>query len=543
MKSFSALLSEFVERVGIPDADLARRMGVSRQTVFRWREGTTRAPRRREDILSLASLLRLSPGERDDLLLAAGFAPEAEAAIRPTPSADLADDHAHAEPARLSGTSALQGHPSGAIRSVVRTKLTRLSAWELACALLISLLVITVVTLAVRMAIRVWTGAGGEGRPEPALPGEVLVLVSEFANYSGAQAGFNVAGRLGEALGAAFTSAGLEDVRVELWPETIRDQNAASERAELLGATVVVWGEYDSGRVVARVSAYPPGLSIEGGEQRWLLAEPSLLNTTVNSDLPADVQWMALYVIGQVDYWTDRPEQAEAAFRQALASPPEDPVAVATAYSYLASLEAMKTEPDWDQLLGYYSEALVRHPGMTTALNNRGIAYLRRDSPGDIQRAEADLRAAISLDPSFSPAPFNLALALLRKPTDETEEALRLLERAESLNPKAPGVQNALCWTLSLEGRPRDAMPHCDEAVNLDLTGNSHDSRGLALALLGRFEEAVEELERFLELSKVNDPLLYAQHARTRESWIEVLSQGENPFDAQTLQWLRSEIP
>ena len=42
-----------------------------------------------------------------------------------------------------------------------------------------------------------------------------------------------------------------------------------------------------------------------GGEQRWLLAEPSLLNTTVNSDLPADVQWMALYVIGQVDYWTN----------------------------------------------------------------------------------------------------------------------------------------------------------------------------------------------------------------------------------------------
>ena len=328
-----------------------------------------------------------------------------------------------------------------------------------------------------------------------------------------------------------------------MWPETIRDQNAASERAELSGATVVVWGEYDSGRVVAHVSAYPSGLFVEGGEQRWLLAEPSLLNTTVNSDLPADVQWMALYVIGQVDYWTDRPEQAEAAFRQALASPPEDPVAVATAYSYLASLEAMKTEPDWDQLLGYYSEALVRQPGSTTILNNRGVAYLRRDSPGDIQRAEADLRAAILLDPSFSPAPFNLALALLREQTDETEEALQLLGMAESLNPRAPGVQNALCWTLSLEGRPREAMPHCDEAVRLDLTGNSHDSRGLALALLGRLEEAAKEFERFLELSNVNAPQLYAQHARTREGWIEALRRGQNPFDAQTLQGLRREVP
>ena len=405
------------------------------------------------------------------------------------------------------------------------------------------MLVIAGVTLAIRIATRGWTHAGGADRPEPALPGEVLVLVSEFANYSGAQAGFNVAGRLREALEGAFTSAGLVDIRVEMWPETIRDQNAASERAELSGATVVVWGEYDSGRVVAHVSAYPSGLFVEGGEQRWLLAEPSLLNTTVNSDLPADVQWMALYVIGQVDYWTDRPEQAEAAFRQALASPPEDPVAVATAYSYLASLEAMKTEPDWDQLLGYYSEALVRQPGSTTILNNRGVAYLRRDSPGDIQRAEADLRAAILLDPSFSPAPFNLALALLREQTDETEEALQLLGMAESLNPRAPGVQNALCWTLSLEGRPREAMPHCDEAVRLDLTGNSHDSRGLALALLGRLEEAAKEFERFLELSNVNAPQLYAQHARTREGWIEALRRGQNPFDAQTLQGLRREVP
>ncbi len=113
VKSFSALLSEFVERVGIPDADLARRMGVSRQTVFRWREGATRAPRRREDILRLASLLRLNSGERDDLLLAAGFPPEAEAPIRPTPSPDRADDHADAEPARQSGSGPLpQRQPS-----------------------------------------------------------------------------------------------------------------------------------------------------------------------------------------------------------------------------------------------------------------------------------------------------------------------------------------------------------------------------------------------------------------------------------------------
>lgn len=541
MKSFSALLSEFVERVGIPDADLARRMGVSRQTVFRWREGTTRAPRRREDILTLASLLRLDPRERDDLLLSAGFAPEAEAFGLPAPSADLAGDHPPAESERPSGAGPLRGRPARSVPSVVRAQLLRLSPWQLVGVPLVSILVIMGLTLAVQWAIRSWTVAGGEARPGPALPGETLVLVSEFANYSGAQAGFNVAGRLREALTTAFTSAGLGDVRVDLWPETLKDENAASRLSEQLGATVVVWGEYDSGRVVARVSAYPAKLPIQGGEQRWLVSEPSQLNTTVNSDLPADVQWMALYVIGQVDYWTDRPEQAEAAFRQALASPPEDPIAVATAYSYMGFLEARKAKPDWDQVLAYYSEALDRQPGMTSALNNRGVAYLRRGAPGDVERAEQDLRAALSLAPSFFQAPFNLALALLRKPTDETEEALRLLKLAEKLDPLAPGVQNALCWNLSLEGRPREAMPYCDEAIKLDTTGNSDDSRGLALALLGRSEEAVTEFERFLELSKTNDPQAYARYAPTRESWVEALKRGQNPFDAQTLQGLRGE--
>jgi tetratricopeptide (TPR) repeat protein/transcriptional regulator with XRE-family HTH domain len=534
VKSFSALLSEFVERAGIPDADLARRMGVSRQTVFRWREGTTRAPRRREDMLTLASLLRLDPEERDVLLLSAGFAPVSEGAAPLGPPG---------EHPRSSAIGPPQTQRSRSLLSVVQARLASLAPWQLAGGLLAALLAITGVILFVRLVMSSLAIAGGEGRPQPALPGETLVLVSEFANYSGAQTGFNVAGRLREALRVALLSAGLDDVRVDLWPETIVDQDTATQRAEEVGATVVVWGEYDSGRVVARVSAYPSGLSIQGGEHRWLLAEPSQLNTTVNSDLPEDVQWMALYVLGQVDYWTHRPDQAEAAFRQALAFPPEDPAAIATAHVYLAVLEATKSEPDWDRVVAWYTEALDIQSDSTGALNNRGVAYLSRNAPGDLGRAEADLRAALSLDPSFAPAPFNLALALLRNPSGNAEEALRLLKTAESLDPLAPGVQNALCWTLSLEGRPAEALSHCDEAVRRDETGNSHDSRGLALALLGRFQEAIEEFERFLELSKEGAPQDYARHAQTRESWIETLQHGENPFDASTLERLRSEDP
>ena len=47
MEEFSQLLNQYVRRTGISDAELARSVGVSRQTIFRWREGVTGRPRHR----------------------------------------------------------------------------------------------------------------------------------------------------------------------------------------------------------------------------------------------------------------------------------------------------------------------------------------------------------------------------------------------------------------------------------------------------------------------------------------------------------------
>ena len=73
MDSFSDLLSMFAERAGISDAELARRLGISRQTIFRWREGETQRPRHRDDVARLADALRLESEERTQLFMAAGF--------------------------------------------------------------------------------------------------------------------------------------------------------------------------------------------------------------------------------------------------------------------------------------------------------------------------------------------------------------------------------------------------------------------------------------------------------------------------------------
>jgi tetratricopeptide (TPR) repeat protein len=92
-----------------------------------------------------------------------------------------------------------------------------------------------------------------------------------------------------------------------------------------------------------------------------------------------------------------------------------------------------------------------------------------------------------------------------------------------------------------LAGNPQQALPHCDHAVQLDESGLSNDSRGLALALLGRSDEAISEFEAFLEKLQGQDPEAYQRFAPSREGWIEALRSGENPFDAATLTSLLVE--
>jgi tetratricopeptide (TPR) repeat protein len=516
MKSFSEQLSEYVLRVGVSDAELARRLGVSRQTVFRWREGLTRRPRRREDVLEISSRLRLSPAERDALLLAAGFPPQAPvSAVGPAPEA--------VQPAGLPGGA----QPLRRIRP----------RWFAAA--LFTLLLAAAAFPETRRALADLLGQAERETPELAQkPGVTLVLISQFANYSGTQVGYNIAGRLQEALEQEFRSAGLTEVQVAAAEETAADEQAARELGARWGASLVVWGEYDSGRVIAWVSAPE---AIPNVQRRWLVLSPEQLSATINTDLPQEVRWMALYVLGRVHFLAGRLDQAVAALTRALAAPPSDPGARAAVDYYLGLVESQQPQADLNEVIAYYSEALALRPAQTAALNNRGVAYLERGSSGDLERAEADLRRALFNRPDDLVPLFNLALTLARQGQPHLSEALELLERAEQAEPDSAGVQNALCWFLGLSGSPQQALPHCDRAVGLDDSGNSNDSRGLTLALLGRLQEAAAEFETFLARLEINNPPAYAQYAPSRREWVEALERGDNPFDEATLEQLLQE--
>ena len=516
---FGELLSHYINRAGISDAEFARRLGVSRQTVFRWREGLTDRPRQRDDAVDIATKLRLSPDERDELLLAAGFSPEDPTSV-----------------AQSESPRALREETSSPERGISTLR----QRWTIG---LVAAGLILGVSLAVWMdrADDLLPGSTTGSSLEPAAPGETLILISPFVSYGGEQTGFNVAGRLKESLSEELATSSLERNRVEVVQDPVIQETAARELGKRYGAHLIVWGEYDSGRVIAFVTPLGENDLTTTQERRWLLSNSGELLTTINSDLPDEIRWLALYILGQTHLHAGRLDEAQASLERAIASPPEEPIALGGVYFHLGLLESRRSAPDLNKIVAYYSETLELQPGHLSALNNRAVTYLERDTAGDVERAEADLRSAVDLAPSDPVYSTNLALTLVRMGPDQLEAALDALEQAEEHAPESATIQNSLCWFDSLGGKVEQAMPHCDRAVELDPSGYSNDSRGLALALLGRFDEAVEEFQYFLDRLELEDEAAYHRFSPSRLEWMAALQAGSNPFDETTLRELLNE--
>jgi tetratricopeptide (TPR) repeat protein len=110
-----------------------------------------------------------------------------------------------------------------------------------------------------------------------------------------------------------------------------------------------------------------------------------------------------------------------------------------------------------------------------------------------------------------------------------------------TLEPNHAGAYNALCWAYALDQQPELALPYCEQAVILDPSGYSHDSRGVVYAELGRLDEAVGEFEIFLDWLGGQPESVYRRHGPTREAWLRELKAGRNPIGPETLEQLRHE--
>ena len=178
---------------------------------------------------------------------------------------------------------------------------------------------------------------------------------------------------------------------------------------------------------------------------------------------------------------------------------------------------------------------------------------------GDVERAVARFREAIELDPSLKLNPIEHATQLYNDALGgniydrvmamaiegDIDGAIAEVERTLMDHPSLdiPGtVWNRLCWSGSLVGRATDVLQACDRAIaSIPESGNFRDSRGLARALTGDVQGAIEDFEFALEIWKTKNAS--EEHITSRAAWVEALRQGKDPveiFDAATLEQLRN---
>ncbi len=442
--TFADLLTEYMERTGIGDAELARRINVNRLTLIRWREGVTERPRHREDVARCADVLRLTPEERDEFLSAAGFEPESS-----SEPAVAADDSPPGEPARnRKWTLAI-----AAVAAVVL-----LGAGLAVAANTLDLLApdptpVPATPTPVPTPTATNTPAPTP-TPTPRMPtptplpatvaaeGESLILLAPFANYTAGAQGYNVSGRLRERIDTELRLSGLPNARTFLWPDIIRSESEARRVTERTGALLTIWGEYDSGRVLARFTTAQSPDGTGGQPVVNIASSPSELPTTINVSLTGAVRYVALVTSGRVYLDQGDYDRAKAVLRRAIIPPPEDPAALVDV-RYLLGIAYLGGERfDYDESIAWFSRVLEVEPRSVEALNGRAVAYMRRGRDGDIQLARTDLYRAESIWPDHAETHTNRGRAhMLHAGIDNLYQAVSSFSRAIEL---APG--NAIAY-------------------------------------------------------------------------------------------------
>ena len=602
MRSFGQLLVIFTERAGISDSELARTAGVGRQTIFRWKEGLVARPRYREDVLRLADKLRLSPAERDELLLAAGFSPQTDESRHDGKTAplDLTEAALDGEGNAPVLSDAIDTLPPATGAIAVRSRLFPNPGLLLGAAIVLMLLV----ALAGYFLLPAFFGPRPPALPTPvavvltaptpqpaatstpvplivAAAGEKLLLVAPFVGYTSEELRFNVAGRIQEALDTEIADSALDDVRVAALGQPVTSQVQARDLLAQSGASAMIWGEYDAGRVRANVTTLE-------GETNWVnpVDSPAKLALVINDAAPSAARMLALYALGRLyQRETDWPH-ALRTYEKALTLRPSDPLTLASVHFYIGTLlpkvhgleidvlsqaidhftTALTYQPTWENLLYnrgtlYLGRSLLspqdqgdldaaiddltavieRQPQRVDPLLNRGIALYERRLAGDLAAANVDFGRAIALAPDDYRGLYHRGLVKIRA-VDEPWAADwdADLQAAAQLQPAEPSIQNGLCWGYALAGDVQAALPYCEQAVAGDSTGSSYDGRAMAYSQLGRYPEAAADLEHYLTWLKKDRPGLYNKmHGTEAEVWLETLRQGRNPFTAQVRADLR----
>ena len=408
-----------------------------------------------------------------------------------------------------------------------------------------------------------------------AQPGETLLLFAGFSGIDDGQ-GPSIAATLQDALASEINQFSLTSTCVARWPEVVDSARAADAALAQSGAAGLVWGEAAEGG--ARVRFAQSGAD---GGPGWiaLLSAPDDLAPVIQTDQPEEARLLALTVLGQLYRQRGEYDLAQAAFTRALNLQPSDPQTEALLHFLLATALERSNPPDLTGAIAEYGRAIPLRPDWANARYNRGSAYLERyfaggepdlldaamadfswvidtspafgdaflkrgiaryerNRPGDLEPAYADMTSALARSPNSDAVYFNRGLLNIRRGDDQWRHDLA---RALDQTPDDAAVHAALCRGHLMENEPINALKACNRAQALDSSSPVRGAKGITYALLGRSEDAVEELDAYLAWLDDLPRTAHAPYSRAEvQAWIAVLQAGEVPFDAAMLSNLRN---
>ena len=375
----------------------------------------------------------------------------------------------------------------------------------------------------------------------PAVGDEILILIATFHLTEGTD-DRDVHNEIRRAIQTTIDD--LEDDRLRVEVESMRLKAEAQAEARQLGerykAAMVIWGADSGVRITVNyLNLKEPNLISISETERSQLANPSAYASFVTKDLPAQLTFLSLYAVGQSYYSEERYDDALIAIQQAVAPLTPDidpPEGIADAYFRLGWLYQGPLD---DQLAAIeaYNQVVDYNPDKAIYYYNRGTAYLKTDQ---YEAAIADYAKAIELSPKYAYAYYNRGNAYYK--AGQPEVALADFKEAVKLNQSYAKAYNNLCWVGSLSGQAREVLEACDRAVALaseSEVGSFRDSRGVARAINGNYEGALEDFRAYIAWLKENDR--YQPGANGREAWLAILEGDQNPFDEATLQALLAQ--
>ncbi|MCL5270598.1 MAG: tetratricopeptide repeat protein [bacterium] len=158
-------------------------------------------------------------------------------------------------------------------------------------------------------------------------------------------------------------------------------------------------------------------------------------------------------------------------------------------------------QKQWDKALEIYNELTRRFDTNAQYFLEAAMAY---QEAGRLTEAEKGYRHALELDPEDPEV--NNALGYFYAETNQKlDEALTLVRKAMTLNPKAGHIVDSLGWVLFRQGKFKDAVSSLEEAVRLMKDSPDpvvYEHLGDALEKAGDTAKAREAWRKALDLDK-----------------------------------------